>query len=471
MADAKPFHWEYTPPPAPPEVFRIEGGRPLHGSVRVSGAKNAALKMLAAATLTGERCRLTNVPEIEDVRVMAETLRELGVVVDHPGQGVYEVASGDVDWLFVPLEAAAKMRASFILLGPLLARFGRVIISNPGGDRIGRRPVNLHVEAMRTLGADIVYRNGYYYAQAPGRLRGAEVRMPIVSVMGTENAMLAATLADGHTVIRPAAQEPEVDDLMVMLRSMGADVARTYPDTIEVFGKRRLRGAEHRVMPDRIETGTFLIAAAVTGGRVTLEEAPCEHVGALVEVFERVGIPIVCGPDTIDVDATGLRPGDIRPCQIETAPYPGLATDLQSPACVLLTQAGGTSRVTESIFEDRLEWLGELRRMGARVDVEDKHHATIQGPTALRGAEVSIGDLRAGASLILAALAAEGESVVHGAHHVERGYEEIDRKFGELGARIARTADAGGRSVSPPPAAASPTTATSPSEASDPPAG
>jgi len=471
MADAKPFHWEYTPPPAPPEVFRIEGGRPLHGNVRVSGAKNAALKMLAAATLTGERCRLTNVPEIEDVRVMAETLRELGVVVDHPSPGVYEVASGDVDWLFVPLEAAAKMRASFILLGPLLARFGRVIISNPGGDRIGRRPVNLHVEAMRKLGASIDYRNGYYYAQAPGRLRGAEVRMPIVSVMGTENAMLAATLADGHTVIRPAAQEPEVDDLITMLRSMGADVTRTYPDTIEIYGKKRLRGAEHRVMPDRIEAGTFLVAAAVTGGRVTLEEAPCEHVSALVEVFEQVGIPIVCGQDTIDVDATGLRPGDIRPCQIETAPYPGLATDLQSPACVLLTQAGGTSRVTESIFEDRLEWLGELRRMGARVEVEDPHHATIQGPTALRGAEVSIGDLRAGASLILAALAAEGESVVHGAHHVQRGYEHIDRKFGELGARIVRTADPAARSATTVGPARSTRPATPPSEASDPPAG
>src|SRR4029079_16485530 len=265
MADAKPFHWEYTPPPAPPEVFRIEGGRPLHGNVRVSGAKNAALKMLAAATLTGERCRLTNAPEIEDVRVMAETLRELGVVVDHPSPGVYEVASGDVDWLFVPLEAAAKMRASFILLGPLLARFGRVIISNPGGDRIGRRPVNLHVEAMRTLGASIDYRNGYYYAKAPGRLRGTEIRFPFVSVMGTENVMLAATLADGHTAIRPAAQEPEVDDLIAFLQKMGAEVERTAPDTMEVEGKRRLRGAEHKVMPDRIEAGTFAIAAGVTG--------------------------------------------------------------------------------------------------------------------------------------------------------------------------------------------------------------
>src|ERR687893_1465062 len=266
MADAKPFHWEYVPEPVAREVFRIEGGQPLHGSVRISGAKNSALKLMAAATLTGERCRITNVPEIEDVRVMAETLRDLGVVVDHPEPNVYEVASGDVEWLFVPLEAAAKMRASFMLLGPLLARFGQVIISNPGGDRIGRRPVNFHVEAMRALGAEIDYRNGYYFAQAPGRLRGTEIRFPQVSVMGTENAMLAATLADGHTVIRPAAQEPEVDDLIEFLRKMGADVSRTYPDTIEVEGRRRLRGADHHVIPDRIEAGTFVVAAGVTGG-------------------------------------------------------------------------------------------------------------------------------------------------------------------------------------------------------------
>ena len=226
MADARPFHWEFHPEPIAREIFRIEGGKPLSGTVRVSGSKNAALKLLAAATLTGERCRFSNVPEIEDVRVMAETLRDIGVVVDHPSENNYEVASGDVEWLFVPLEAAAKMRASFMLLGPLLARFGRVIISNPGGDRIGRRPVNLHVDAMRSLGAEIEYRNGYYFARAPGRLRGAEVRFPIVSVMGTENAMLAATLADGHTVIRPAAREPEVDDLIAFLQNMGAGVER-----------------------------------------------------------------------------------------------------------------------------------------------------------------------------------------------------------------------------------------------------
>src|SRR5829696_8224785 len=294
MADAKPFHWEYVPEPVDREVFRIDGGRPLTGTVPISGAKNAALKMLAAATLTGERCRITNVPEIEDVRVMAETLQDLGVVVDHPAPNTYEVASGDVEWLFVPLEAAAKMRASFMLLGPLLSRFGRVIISNPGGDRIGRRPVDLHVEAMRTLGATIEYRNGYYFATSPGRLRGTEVRFPFVSVMGTENAMLAATLADGHTVIRPAAQEPEVDDLIAFLRKMGASVERTYPDTIEVEGKRRLRGAEHKVMPDRIEAGTFAIAAAVTDGQVTLSGAPCDHLEAFIDAAGRAGVHAVC---------------------------------------------------------------------------------------------------------------------------------------------------------------------------------
>src|SRR5215210_1533494 len=358
MADARPFHWEYQPEPVAREVFRIEGGRQLNGSVRISGAKNAALKMLAAATLTGERCRFTNVPEIEDVRVMAETLRDLGVVVDHPQPSVYEVASGDVEWLFVPLEAAAKMRASFMLLGPLLARFGRVIISNPGGDRIGRRPVDLHVDAMRALGAQIDYRNGYYFATAPGRLRGTEIRFPIVSVMGTENAMLAATLAEGHTVIRPAAQEPEIDDLIAFLQKMGADVQRTYPDTIEIDGKRRLRGAEHHVMPDRIEAGTFAIAAGVTGGHVVLEGADCDSMDALVEVMGKTGMEVTCEPDRIEVDARGAGPGGLKPVDVTTGPYPGLATDIQPPTTVLLTQAKGDSKIHEAIFEDRLEWTG-----------------------------------------------------------------------------------------------------------------
>jgi UDP-N-acetylglucosamine 1-carboxyvinyltransferase len=441
MADAKPFHWEYRPEPVARELFRVEGGRPLEGTVPISGAKNAALKLLAAATLTGERCRFTNVPEIEDVRVLADTLRDLGVVVEHPEPNVYEIASGDVEWLFVPLEAAAKMRASFILLGPLLARFGRVIISNPGGDRIGRRPVHLHVDAMRALGASIDYRNGYYFATSPGRLRGAEVTFPFVSVMGTENAMLAATLAEGHTTIRPAAQEPEVDDLIDFLRNMGAAIERTAPDTIEVEGRKRLRGAEHRVIPDRIEAGTFVVAGAVTGGRITLEGAPCDDLGEFLDVVRRVGVDITCGTDTIDVDGTALLAGGYRATDIETAPYPGLATDLQPPTCVLLTQAEGTSNVHEAIFEDRLEWLTEARRMGVDARQTDARHATISGRAELHGAEVEIGDLRAGASLILAALAARGTSTIHGAHHVQRGYENIERKFLDLGARIERRAE------------------------------
>jgi UDP-N-acetylglucosamine 1-carboxyvinyltransferase len=441
LADARPFHWEFHPEPVAREIFRIQGGRPLSGRIRISGSKNAALKLLAAATLTGERCRFTNVPEIEDVRVMAQTLTELGVVVDHPEPNVYEVAAGDVDWLFVPLEAAARMRASFILLGPLLGRFGRVIISNPGGDRIGRRPVNLHVDAMRALGAKIEYRNGYYFATAPGRLRGGEITFPFVSVMGTENAILAACLAEGRTVIRPAAQEPEVDDLIDFLCAMGGAVRRTAPDTIEVEGRRRLRGADHHVVPDRIEAGTFVVAAAVTGGSLRLEGAPCDHLGAFVETLGRAGVGVACGTDTIDVDGSGLDGPGYRAVDIETGPYPGLATDLQPPTCVLLTQATGTSRVHETIFEDRLEWLTEVSRMGARVDVTDDHHATITGRTPLRGAEVEIGDLRAGASLMLAALAAEGTTTIHGAHHVHRGYENIEGKFLELGARIERLAE------------------------------
>jgi UDP-N-acetylglucosamine 1-carboxyvinyltransferase len=441
MADARPFHWEFKPEPVVREVLRIEGGRRLEGSIAISGAKNAALKLMAAATLTGERCRFTNVPEIEDVRVLTEVLEDIGVTVDHPAPNVYEIASGDAEWLFVPLEAAAKMRASFILLGPLLARFGRVIISNPGGDRIGRRPVNLHVDAMRALGAEIEYRHGYYFAKAPGRLRGGPIAFPQITVMGTENAMLAAVLADGHTVIEPAAQEPEVDDLIAFLQKMGAQVERTAPHRIEIDGRRRLRGASHSVVPDRIEAGTFIVAAGVTHGHVTLRGAKCDHLGAFLSVMAEMGVSLSCTADAIEVDAASADVGSLRSCDIETAPYPGLATDLQPPICVLLTQADGASHIHETVFEDRLEWLGELRRMGASVEIADQHHALINGPTPLHGAEVEIGDLRAGASLILAALAAGGVTAIRGAHHVHRGYEKIDAKFLELGAKIERISE------------------------------
>ena len=368
---------------------------------------------------------------------MAETLSDIGVVVDHPEPNVYEVSAGDVDWLFVPLEAAAKMRASFMLLGPLLSRFGEVVISNPGGDRIGRRPVDLHVDAMRAMGAQIDYRYGYYYAKAPGRLRGTEVRFPIVSVMGTENAMLAATLADGHTVIRPAAREPEIDDLIAFLQKMGAEVSRTYPDTIEVEGKRRLRGAEHKVMPDRIEAGTFAIAAGVTGGHVILEGADGGTMSALMDVLEQTGITVSSEADRVEIDARSVGRA-MKPVDVTTGPYPELATDIQPPTTVLLTQAAGDSNVHEAIFEDRLEWTGELAKMGAKIELKGPQRAVVHGPAKLRAADVEISDLRAGASLILAALAAEGTSSIGGAHHVRRGYENIERKFLDLGARIER---------------------------------
>ena len=436
MAPTRPFHWEYQAPLVPQEAIRIEGGQPLRGEVPISGSKNAALKLLAAATLTGERCRFTNVPEIADVTLMAEVLGDLGVVVDHLEPNTYEVSAGDVDWLFVPLEAAARMRASFILLGPLLARFGRVIISNPGGDRIGRRPVDLHVEAMQALGAHIDYRNGYYLAEAPGRLRGGEVIFPHVTVMGTENAMLAATLADGHTTIRPAAREPEIDDLIGFLQAMGAEVERTSPDVIEVEGRRRLRGATHHVIADRIEAGTFAVASAVTGGEVTLRGAPSAHLGAFLDVLDQVGVEVSGDGDRITV--RGAEPGSdaYAATAIETAAYPGLATDLQPPTGVLLTQARGPSTVHETIYEDRLEWLSDLGQMGAKAEIQDAHHAVITGPSRLHGSEVEVGDLRAGASLILGALAAEGQSTIRGVHHVRRGYEGIEGKLLDLGARI-----------------------------------
>ncbi len=418
------------------ETIRIEGGQPLRGDVAISGSKNAALKLMAAATLTGERCRFTNMPEIVDVALMAEVLSDLGVVVEHPAPNTYEVSAGDIDWSFVPLEAAAKMRASFILLGPLLARVGKVIISNPGGDRIGRRPVDLHVKAMEALGATVEYRNGYYFAQAPGRLRGGDVVFPHVTVMGTENAMLAATLADGHTTIRPAAQEPEIDDLIKLLQAMGAEIERTAPDVIEVEGRRRLRGAKHRTIADRIEAGTFAVAAAITGGDVTLRGAPSEHLGAFLNVLEEVGVDVSADGEWITVRGAEPGSGTYVATDIETAAYPGLATDLQPPTGVLLTQARGTSTVHETIYEDRLEWLTDLGAMGAQAEISDTHHAVITGPARLQGAEVEVGDLRAGASLILGALAAEGRSIIHGVHHVRRGYEGIEGKLLELGAGI-----------------------------------
>ena len=331
------------------------------------------------------------------------------------------------------------MRASFILLGPMLARFGRVILPNPGGDRIGRRPVDLHVAAMERLGARIVYRNGYYFASVPeSGLRGASVEFPIVTVMGTENALLAATLAKGTTVLENAAMEPEVDDLIRMLCSMGARIERTADRRIEVEGVDRLGGTEHEVIGDRLEAETFAIAAAATRGSVEMRGVLTEHLGAFLRVCEQMGVAY---EETADGGGLRVGSGDgstVRAVEVRTEPYPGFATDYQAPLSVLMTQAEGVSTIEETIFEDRLEYCHELRRMGARIDVLDPRRARITGPTQLRGAEVTIADLRAGATLVLAALAASGTSVISGVEHVDRGYEQIEAKLVGLGARISR---------------------------------
>ncbi len=439
----KPFSWEYRPTALAKEAFHITGGRPLSGSVRVSGAKNAALKMMAASVLTGERLHLENVPEILDIEVLRDTLRDLGVSVEREADGSMDLIAGDVEWLFVPLEAAAKMRASFMLLGPLLARFGRVIISNPGGDRIGRRPVNLHVDAMRALGAEIDYRDGYYFAKSSGRLRGAQITFPHVTVMGTENAMLAAVLAKGTTRITPAAQEPEIDDLITLLNAMGAQVARTAPDVIEIQGVDALHGATHRVMPDRIEAGTFATAAAVIGGSIEIQEIEPSHLTSFLELLERTGVEHSVSGKSLRVTGKPQSEGSYRATDITTAPYPGLATDLQPSAGLILTRADGTSNIHETIFEDRLEWLTGLRSFGAQVEIKDARHARLTGPTTFHAAEADIPDLRAGATLMLAALAAPGASKIHGAHHIRRGYATIEEKFRGLGADLTHVSEEG----------------------------
>jgi UDP-N-acetylglucosamine 1-carboxyvinyltransferase len=421
------------------QKFVITGGAPLNGEVRIAGAKNAVLKMMAAAVLTDEPVTLRNVPRISDVVILRELMSDIGFEVRRSNGDALEIRALEAPWPFVPLEAAVKMRASFILLGPMLARFGRVILPNPGGDRIGRRPVDFHVEAMQRMGATIAYRNGYYFAATPrDGLRGAHVTFPRVTVMGTENVILAATLARGTTVIDNAALEPEVDDLIALLDDMGGRVARTGERRIEVEGVDRLGGAEHRVLGDRLEAETFAIAAAITRGDVTLRGVDPRHLGAFLEVAERMGAPLEADAEAGLIHVRCRDSAPLRPVDVRTDPYPGFATDFQAPLSVLLTQADGVSTIHETIFEDRLDHARELVKMGADIELLGTQRARITGPTPLHGAEVGIADLRAGATLILAGLAATGTSVVSGIEHVDRGYEQIEAKLVALGARINR---------------------------------
>jgi UDP-N-acetylglucosamine 1-carboxyvinyltransferase len=416
------------------QKFVVTGGAPLRGDVQIAGAKNAVLKLMAAAVLTDEPVTLHNVPRISDVQIMRETMCDIGFDVQAVGDDGLRIGAGEADWPFVPLEAAMKSRSSFIMLGPMLSRFGRVIISNPGGDRIGRRPVDLHVTAMQQLGAQVEYKNGYYFAKAPGGLRGAKIEFPYVTVMGTENALLAACLAHGTTVIENAAQEPETEDLIGMLTAMGARIQRTAPHRLEIEGVERLGGTEHRVIGDRLEAGTFAIAAAVTGGSITMRGADPAHLSAFLDVLADMGVPFERADDGLHV---GSAP-EYQPAAVETAPYPGFATDLQAPLAVLMTQANGDSSIHETIYEDRLDYTMELVKMGAVIEVIDERHACIAGPTPLHGREVQIADLRAGSTLVLAALAASETSVISGVEHVDRGYERIEAKLVALGAQIHR---------------------------------
>lgn len=421
------------------QKFVITGGAPLNGEVRIAGAKNAVLKQMAAASLTDEAVTLRNVPKISDVAILREVMGDIGVEVRRANGDALVLQAREAPWPFVPLEAAMKMRASFILLGPMLARFGRVILPNPGGDRIGRRPVDFHVAAMERMGASIVYRNGYYFASAPaGGLRGASISFPMVSVMGTENALLAATLARGTTVIENAALEPEVDDLIAMLVGMGARIERVADRRIEVEGVDRLHGTDHRVLGDRLEAETFAIAAAITRGEVLLRGIDPGHLGAFLEVCDRMGVAYEADASASTLRVLGSSSGPLRAVDVQTEPYPGFATDYQAPLSVLMTQADGVSSIHETIFEDRLDHTRELMKMGAEIEVLDERRARITGPCTLRGAEVGIADLRAGATLILAALIAEGTSVISGIEHVDRGYEQIEAKLVAIGARINR---------------------------------
>lgn len=423
---------------APSTAYVIEGGVALHGRVPISGAKNAVLKLMAAAVLCDEPCTVGNAPRIADVEYILEVLCDLGAEACWIGEHELRIHARQLDWEFIPLEAAKRLRASFVLLGPMLGRRGKVVIPNPGGDRIGRRPVNVHVDALRALGAHIDYKWGYYYARAPGGLHGTDLRLAEASVTGTENVLMAAVLADGRTTVSNAAAEPEVDNLIEFLNAMGGRIQRDPRDahriTIDGVPPGSLHGAHVDVIPDRIEAGSFALAAAITGGELFLEGARGEHLGAFLDACRHTGIQVACEPNGLRV--AGRPP--FRRHEVCTAIYPGFPTDLQAPFSLVLIEAEGVSTIKETLYEDRFDYTLALQRMGANIHVFDSHTAVFYGPSALRGTSVEISDLRAGATLVLAALAAEGQSCVTGIEHVTRGYENLASKLSSLGARISQ---------------------------------
>ena len=409
----------------------IRGGVPLSGEVRVAGAKNAALPILAAALLAPAPVRVSNVPRLRDVDTMIALLGRMGVRAA-AREGAVELDASSVAEPFAPYELVKTMRASILALGPLVARFGEARVSLPGGCAIGERPVDLHLKGLEAMGAKVGIEQGYIHATA-ARLKGARIFMDTVTVTGTENLMMAACLAEGETVLENAAREPEVADLAACLVAMGARIRGQGSDVITVEGVPRLHGVDHAVMPDRIEAGTFLAAAAATRGRVTLTEAPVAALDAVIEKLRDAGAAVTVSGRTVSI-AMGGRP---RAVSVRTAPYPGFPTDMQAQFIALDAVASGTALVTETIFENRFMHVQELRRLGARIDIEG-NTAVVTGVERLAGASVMATDLRASASLVIAGLVAEGETVIDRIYHLDRGYERLEERLGALGARIHR---------------------------------
>jgi len=413
------------------QKLAIQGGIPLRGEVRISGAKNAALPIMCAGLLTADELHLDNMPDLHDVATMRKLLVQMGVTAD-VGQGEVTLCGAKVDKLEAPYDMVKTMRAAVLVLGPLVTRFGEARVSLPGGCAIGSRPVDLHIKGLQAMGAEIHIEHGYIHAQAK-RLNGARIFFDIVSVTGTENLMMAAALADGVTVLENAAREPEVVDLANCLRAMGAKISGDGTDAITITGVEKLHGASHRIMPDRIESGTFLVAAAASGGSITLTDTRADILDTVLEKLIEAGAQIRTEGDRIHLEMSG-RPKSVN---LRTSPYPAFPTDMQAQFMALNTVAQGSAMVVETIFENRFMHVQELRRLGAQIDVEG-NTCMVRGVDHLEGATVMATDLRASACLVIAGLVAQGETVIDRIYHLDRGYEHIEAKLSQLGANIRR---------------------------------
>jgi UDP-N-acetylglucosamine 1-carboxyvinyltransferase len=420
------------------DKFLIKGGRPLHGTVRVSGAKNSALPVMAAALLTSDKVVVRNIPKVRDLITMSKLLAFIGasVTVEEIPASDYTIQAEKLSHAEAPYELVKTMRASILTLGPLVARLGIARVSLPGGCAIGARPVDLHLAALEKMGAEIVTSHGYIEAKAPanGRLRGAHIIFDKITVTGTENILMAAVLAEGDSILENAAREPEVTDLIAMLRKMGACIEGDGTSTLRVRGVDGLRGTEHAVIPDRIEAGTFLVAGAITGGELEVKNCAPLHLGSVIAKLEQVGVEI----ETVDGSTLRVRgPRRLAAADVTTEEYPGFATDMQAQYMALATQAEGTSVITETIFENRYLHASEMVRMGANISI-DGRRAVVRGPAPLSGTTVQASDLRASAGLVLAGLVAGGETLIDRVYHIDRGYEGIVEKLRALGADITR---------------------------------